>query len=150
MNTFESYSEQLIELIYFSIPLRSFKEIEIQKMLSQVRPKNQAMHVTGMLLYANEQFLQVLEGRRKDVNSIFQSISHDARHYDINLVSVRDIEERNFEHWDMAFSGGDDVRHLRGQQNKADFNVQMLTPDEALALLVEEYELLSKATKSFF
>lgn len=147
MNT--ACSEQLIELIYFSFPIRSFKELEINKMLHQVRPKNQAMDVSGILLYANEQFLQVLEGRRKDVNNIFQSISHDARHFDVNLLSVRDIDQRSFSHWDMAFCGGDNVRHLDGQQNKAYFNAQMLTPDEALALLFEEYENLSAKATAF-
>ena len=58
-------AEQLVELIYYSFPLRDFKEVDINKMLSQIRPKNQAMDVSGMLVFTNEQFLQVLEGRRK-------------------------------------------------------------------------------------
>lgn len=134
-------SEQLIELIYYSFPLRTFREVDIHKMLSLIRPKNQAMDVSGMLLYANKQFLQVLEGRSKDVNQIFQSISHDARHYDVNLVSVRNIKDRNFANWDMAFAGGDDIGHLEAQENKADFSVKLITPENALALLIKQQGL---------
>lgn len=136
-------SEQLVELIYCSFPLRTFREVDIHKMLSLIRPKNQSMDVTGMLLYANQQFLQLLEGRRDDVNQIFQSISHDARHYDVNLISVRSIQKRNFRNWDMAFSGGDDVAHLEAQENKADFSVKLLTPENALALLTKQHGLLA-------
>ena len=134
-------TEQLIELIYYSFPLRTFREADIHRMLSLIRPKNQAMDVTGMLLYANQQFLQVLEGRRQDVNHIFQSISHDARHHDVNLVSVRNIQQRNFDNWDMAFSGGDDITRLDAQENKADFSVRLLTPESALALLTKQHGL---------
>lgn len=141
-------AEQLIELIYYSYPLRSFREADIYQMLAQIRPKNQAMDVSGMLLYANEQFLQVIEGRRKDVNSVFQSISHDARHYDVNLVSVRSIQKRTFDQWDMAFSGGDDVLHLSGQENKANLNVKILSPEECLSLLLNQYRILQEELRA--
>lgn len=133
-------TDNYMELIYYSYPIKTFRESDISRMLTQVRPKNHAMDVTGMLLYANEQFLQVLEGRKKDVNQIFQSISHDARHYDVNLISVRNIQQRSFERWDMAFSGGDDVHHLGSQLNLADFNAATLTPEEALALAIRQNE----------
>lgn len=44
----------------------------------------------------------------------------------------------------MAFSGGDDVNYQEGQQSKADFNVKVLAPDTALALLKTQYQMLRK------
>lgn len=131
-------SEQLVELIYSSLPIIAFREADIRIMLEQIRPKNKAMDVTGMLVFANMQFLQVLEGRRRDVNRIFQSITHDARHHEVNLISVRNIATRRFGEWDMAFNGGDNVKKLSDAFGQPDFNVYNLMPDSALELLVKQ------------
>ena len=43
-------------------------------LLEQSRTRNQKQHITGMLLYLNGTFIQVLEGAEKDVNEIYAAI----------------------------------------------------------------------------
>ncbi len=69
--------------------------------------RNDTEHVlSGMLLYANRRFLQVIEGERKDVLHTFSYIQQDARHDQVHVLSEKEIPEKTFKHWNMGF------RHL--------------------------------------
>ena len=64
---------------------------------------NTARTVTGMLLFVQGRFLQVLEGDRKDVHHTIEKIKEDSRHDHVTLLLDKPIEERNFSHWNMGF-----------------------------------------------
>lgn len=64
---------------------------------------NTARTVTGMLLYVNGRFLQILEGERKDVLQTFARIQEDSRHRNVNVILERESEARMFSHWNMGF-----------------------------------------------
>lgn len=64
---------------------------------------NTARTMTGMLLFAQGRFLQVLEGERKDVQHTFEKIKEDQRHDHVTLIADRPIVERSFSHWNMGF-----------------------------------------------
>lgn len=66
--------------------------------------RNDTAHVlSGMLLYANGRFLQVIEGERKDVLQTFSYIKQDERHDQLHVLSEKDIAEKTFTHWNMGF-----------------------------------------------
>ncbi len=56
-----------------------------------------------MLLYIDGKFLQVLEGRKEDVNEIFGKISQDPRHKKVSVIIEGYLEKRNFDAWHMSF-----------------------------------------------
>ena len=64
---------------------------------------NTARTMTGMLLFAQGRFLQVLEGERKDVEHTFEKSKEDRRHDHVTLIADRPIVERSFSHWNMGF-----------------------------------------------
>lgn len=64
---------------------------------------NTARTMTGMLLFAQGRFLQVLEGERKDVQHTFERIKEDRRHDHVTLIADKPIVERSFSHWNMGF-----------------------------------------------
>lgn len=64
---------------------------------------NTALTVTGMLLFAQGRFLQVLEGERKDVHHTYEKIRDDSRHDHVTLLADKPIQERSFSHWNMGF-----------------------------------------------
>ena len=66
--------------------------------------RNAAQGITGVLVtqQGQEVFLQVLEGSRTDVNSLYASIVRDRRHRDVTLLSYEDIEQRRFANWRMG------------------------------------------------
>ena len=87
-----------------------FSERELYKLLSVAREQNKLLGITGMLLYDNEHtFIQVLEGKRKQVQEIYQKIEADSRHTELEVVSEQYVLCRNFSDWYMGFSVVDPV-----------------------------------------
>ena len=105
---------QLIELCYYSTPIKRFSEQELRSMLRGARERNLILGVSGLLLYSNDIFLQILEGSREAVNAIFQSISHDSRHNDIAISYVNEITFREFKSWQMAYISDLELKGLMG------------------------------------
>jgi len=59
--------------------------------------------VAGILLYGNEQFLQVLEGEKTTVRTLYTHICRDARHRDVTTYDDKAVPQRSFADWRMAF-----------------------------------------------
>ena len=92
----------LTQLLYFS-EVRDLGEGGAVALLDQCRAKNSANHVTGALLFNRKFFLQCLEGGRDAVTATFTRIAGDDRHAHVTLMSVRDIDERDFPDWTMGY-----------------------------------------------
>jgi hypothetical protein len=76
----------------------------LKDLLKKTRKKNEARHVTGMLLYLDPFFMQVLEGEETMVNELFNLIKQDSRHHKVSLIYKKPKEERYFSNWTMGFS----------------------------------------------
>jgi hypothetical protein len=61
----------MIRLTYASTALKEWSEQELLKLLQDCRTNNGAKNITGILLYANGTFFQVLEGDEATFNSVF-------------------------------------------------------------------------------
>jgi Sensors of blue-light using FAD len=94
---------QLIHAIYASTATATFKESDIPALLSQARTGNALCAVTGMLLYIDGGFFQVLEGDSAIVDDVFSRIQRDARHSRITLIIREPIAARDFSEWTMGF-----------------------------------------------
>lgn len=79
-------------------------EDELIDLLMVARDKNKEYHVTGMLLYCQGTFMQVIEGPKASIDLIYKAIESDLRHKNIIKLSTGAITERNFPHWSMAFA----------------------------------------------
>jgi hypothetical protein len=99
----------LISLIYASRSTEYFHEHEIPELLQQARIANARQEITGMLLYVNGSFLQVLEGQPEMVDVVFSRISWDKRHTQSRLITRESILERAFEGWTMMHKTLDPV-----------------------------------------
>jgi FAD-dependent sensor of blue light len=99
----------LISLIYASRSAEAFQEHEIPELLQQVRVANAKQQLTGMLLYINGSFLQVLEGPPEQVDAVFGKLQIDKRHTDVRLISRETLSERAFEGWTMMHKTLDPV-----------------------------------------
>jgi hypothetical protein len=93
----------MIHLIYISSATGEPSDDDLMELLEQSRARNKKQNVTGMLLYRDGAFLQVLEGEEKDVDEIYQSICLDKRNAGNYLIERKVIEERNFPDWSMGF-----------------------------------------------
>jgi uncharacterized protein YaaQ len=93
----------MFHLVYFSSATKEFTKPELQKLLDEARKKNTKLGVTGMLLYKDGNFMQVLEGEEKVVTKLISTIEADSRHKGV-IVPVRGTsEQRLFPDWSMGF-----------------------------------------------
>ena len=90
-------------LIYVSSATRDLTEADLVQLLEQSRDDNRELGITGMLLYKGGNFMQILEGEREAVKSIFGKIQIDERHKGVIVVMEGEIEQRQFPEWAMGF-----------------------------------------------
>jgi hypothetical protein len=91
-------------LIYISTSVKLFDDNDLKEMLLQSRRKNEAVGITGVLLYNKGTFFQVLEGEEEQVNTTYEMIKNDPRHKNIIKMKSGTITERNFPDWSMGFT----------------------------------------------
>ena len=94
----------LIHLIYASTANKNMSEDELLDILKKARKTNEKLNISGMLLYHDRSFLQVLEGEASAVEELYDRIKKDRRHHGVTLIASRKIKERNFPAWEMGFS----------------------------------------------
>jgi hypothetical protein len=93
----------LIHLIYTSSLCRGVAEDEVARILDSSARHNSAGGITGMLLYDDGNFLQVLEGAPDAVHETYQRILRDVRHHQTYLLLEEPIAARDFPDWSMGF-----------------------------------------------
>ncbi len=94
-------------LIYVSVASHPFSAGELVALLEQARRNNAASGITGMLLYKDGNFLQVLEGDEKMVCALQHRISRDSRHHKMFMLAQGTCQTREFPDWSMGFSNLD-------------------------------------------
>lgn len=91
-------------ILYLSTPTVPFSDEDLKELLVKSRENNRARSVSGILLFVNNLFIQVLEGESDDVEALYQLISRDPRHKSILKIYDKPIEEKLFDVWSMAFN----------------------------------------------
>lgn len=75
----------------------------LKSILASSRKYNKEVDVTGMLLYFDRKFLQLLEGDESVVKTIFNKICNDSRHHNIFVLKEGEISGPLFPGWSMSF-----------------------------------------------
>lgn len=92
----------LRRLVYTSRASSEISEQMLFSILLQARERNRAQQVTGLLLYKDNEFLQLLEGPPEQVQDIYASISRDPRHTDLHILVDEHVPIRMFADWQMG------------------------------------------------
>jgi len=93
----------LVRLNYASKISDGFGPKDIESILQSARTYNVKIHVTGMLCFSNESFLQCFAASRTAVNNTYQQILNDKRHHNVIMLNYTQIPEREFEKWSMGY-----------------------------------------------
>jgi Sensors of blue-light using FAD len=106
--------KMLVELLYCSISVApKLTNVDIDQLLASARRRNLAENVTGMLIYHQGEFVQILEGSKNSVESLYeQFIDADPRHTRINKEQQNPISHRRFNEWSMGFLGAPEIESL--------------------------------------
>ena len=86
----------LLSIVYSSVATVPFSEVDLALLLSMSRLNNQARGLTGVLLHADGQFMQALEGPEWAVRSILATIAADPRHTGVWTLDEESITARRF------------------------------------------------------
>jgi Sensors of blue-light using FAD len=94
----------LVRLMYASRAAESVDADTLATILRQSKENNPRSGVTGVLCFCSNArvFLQVLEGGRGAVSSVYNRIARDPRHAEVVLLSYEEIGERSFSSWSMG------------------------------------------------
>lgn len=93
----------MFALAYVSSAVHPFSTIELQDLLQISRADNSKLGVTGMLLYKDGNFMQVLEGDQKIVSELSAKIQKDRRHKGVIVIYQGRVDQRQFPDWSMGF-----------------------------------------------
>jgi hypothetical protein len=94
----------IFQLAYLSKASPGFNEIaDIDEILKVARSRNKGAEVTGIMIYREGWFVQLLEGDAEKVKQIYGSIASDIRHRNLSLLVRQRSPERIFPDWSMAF-----------------------------------------------
>ena len=130
-NAPQSSDEPIYHLAYVSTEAEPFSQIDLVELLAVARSANSERGVTGLLLYREGCFYQVLEGNEFAVNKTFNEIERDTRHHSVRVLFKGESESREFAEWQMGFLNldGFDVDKLIGF---SDFLTRDAQPQEFL------------------
>lgn len=134
--------------IYISAASGPVDEAVIQGLLEVSRRNNARLGVTGLMLYHDGNFLQVLEGEEAVVTALYDRIALDGRHRGVIRLLGGPITERAFPDWQMGYvpldalgaEGREGVVSLIALAQGQDAGTEgALARDRAAALLIRSF-----------
>ena len=96
--------------------------IQVQEIGYTSAKRNVANNLTGVLLFMEDHFVQVLESDDKAIEETFENICCNLRHTDDRLVDLVSVKDRMFPEWGMkvlsetretSVASRDDLAHIR-------------------------------------
>ena len=125
LNLIMDNPDRLISLSYTSNAVVEISFLGNLRLLAHSFLNNQKYNITGLLIYKNGQFAQVIEGDSNSIDRICNKIQLDTRHKDIQLLSKEPIAHRSFTKWSMLFPESEKVVEYFPDMVEAVKNVEM-------------------------
>jgi hypothetical protein len=135
----------MYQLIYTSQATVPFTQDELTKLLTWSRQWNEQVGITGVLLYNDEHFVQVIEGSQAAVSDLYGKLLRDVRHHNVMRLASGRIAARRFGEWTMSFYAVEPAQmaRVRGYftPEHLDLHYQNLlhSPDELLLQVIEGF-----------
>jgi len=114
----------LAQLTYVSDRNSNCTDEEIKKILSVAEKYNPLLKITGVLLYTDTKFIQMLEGDAKLISGLYTKIKLDKRHCNFWMISFGPIDKKSFPSWHMG------ARKIEG--SLVDFKSDISKEDEII------------------
>jgi len=114
----------LSQLVYVSNRMPNCTDEEIKKILLSCEKNNPSLNITGVLLYSELKFIQLVEGEAKTLNLLYDKIKLDKRHEKVFMLSYGPIKEKSFPSWHMG------SRKISGSE--VDFQTKISVEDKKI------------------
>jgi len=97
----------LYEIVYVSQASHEMQPEALADLLNKARANNAVLGITGIMIYHRRSFMQLLEGERSSVLTLYERIAKDSRHRQLQKLWDGSISKRSFSDWGMAFFAPD-------------------------------------------
>src|SRR5271166_2497056 len=92
----------LVHCLYASRAAKPLSSDLLDSILEQSCRNNPSLGITGLLCFAKDTFVQIIEGGRDEVSELFITIARDDRHLNVRLLVFEEISQRRFGNWTMG------------------------------------------------
>ncbi|NHN26727.1 BLUF domain-containing protein [Flavobacterium jejuense] len=137
----------MYRIIYLSSATTKFNNDEIIALLKTSRSNNETNGITGLLLYSDGNFLQIIEGKRKPLQKLYGKISMDSRHKNIIKVFEGNVSSRIYSNCKMGFNSIDREFHEKGTIKNTiyeNYNTVVNNEDSIASIFIETFLKSSK------
>lgn len=80
------------------------------RLLRKNRGRNERLGITGLLLYRDGAFMEVIEGEEDAVRRLFGALEEETHHRDMTALYEGAVDARSFRDWSMSFHHLGDLR----------------------------------------
>lgn len=127
--------ESLYRILYVS-KAENISRIQLDEIVNKSRINNLLEGISGLLICKEGYFMQLLEGRKETVEKLFQKISKDSRHMNVEIVAEGETEERMFSRWSMGFwdMENENIKNLNRTPSQNKMTLWELANDPLMSL----------------
>lgn len=135
----------MYQLVYTSHATVPLSESALLTLLQKAQRWNEQQGITGVLLYSQDQFVQVLEGPAQAVTTLYQQVRRDVRHHSVIQLAGGPVPARRFGQWSMSFQAVAPAQlaqvqgYFAPEQLRAQHHERLLAADELLLDLIESF-----------
>ncbi len=125
----------LVHCIYTSRATRPMSAAEIDVLVEHSRAFNGRHGITGILLYVDGCFIQVLEGDSNSVQELYDRIVLDPRHTSVTRIILEAVPRRFFGEWTIGLAniGSLELAHILGFGNAREREALLASIEEGRA-----------------
>jgi hypothetical protein len=104
-------SPMLCTFVYCSRAAEGVDDAEVGRIVEAAKRSNLARGITGVLVFGNGVFFQLIEGPAAQIQKLIATLHRDPRHYDVvSLDWSEERRERLYPNWEMERVTADDIR----------------------------------------
>ncbi|MBO6879639.1 BLUF domain-containing protein [Winogradskyella sp.] len=118
-------------VIYQSKSQSHFAPMDIELMLMKAKRKNKRLKITGCIVYADNKFIQLIQGPKDAIIDLYKEIKADKRHFKVTTLLEQSTEQKIWSDWSMAmldFSGN--AKQVMNSRILLESYLENVTPKE--------------------
>jgi hypothetical protein len=100
----------VLSIVYSSRAVTEFSDSDLAALLTKSRANNASVGMTGLLLYRDGRFVQLLEGPLTVVRERMEIIRRDPRHDEVEILLEEVLRLPRFPDWTMGYEPVEDAR----------------------------------------
>ena len=100
-------------ITYVSTASPELSEDDIKKLLETSKRANIENSISGIFIYADGNFFQIIEGEAQKIKALYQTIEQDSRHFNLIKLLDKKIEAFSFASYTSSFTIISDTSNIK-------------------------------------